>query len=791
MSQYVEDQDSIYIDPSKIAAHLQPDSYFASILPTASKEISRKDLKSAIQSMSNDELKETVFQFLQSTPDLTQKFFSFIERNQPTKALTTSQEKWSNVDGFQGRNWSEEYSLLLANAELHSKSWQIQMYRLSDDFFHAASLYAQVIISELSLPVSLKSIQPVNIGGVAGGQKFIIDNILFKFAVDSELTNGTKKAYMYGGTEQRNDLAMKAASIEMRNMQTVLHARESNLFLPLMCVIDYQGHRIIASSILPIDKFTLAYGSSDGGRTVHRSITELNTMMERLGKKLHLKEHKTGSRSGGRNLYMPGDIEVHLGMDNRYYMIDVARLMPPEAPKPNDSSSTRKIYYQTLRAELVLGYHDNLNSDAFSGWNDIEPERKAHEKALRDCTTYLHETLIPNFSEAMQNYKLEAVTYLPDSKDSWMKMQAEQLKTLLEVADMTSTLHYYGINVRHLGLIRKHTTVPRFRDFLLIHCITRAMKNIMRCEMRNLMTESLGSPTDMPLRDLVLSTYQRVHPYGHVVKDLEKRKSISEYWKLVYEKTCEQFEGCFSTEEAEEIERAGLHSFVNKRADFRAILYLFFKFAQVELSASAMQQLMTPIMKDDMCLRQEFRLVRSDVEKFNPRIRKPFIASLASSLLLSREANEKGLAKQNVFRLRTLATTEMQAAQKSSPSCPKLNKQLAFMYWDLAKVTENHLTSLCTMFWAIRYMELTLSVANDEETYSKFNQLLDETEGLCTENNICVSHIQKVRARKHAGIAACPRMRLAETGSFPHQILATLKTSKDRQLLNAACQPCH
>jgi hypothetical protein len=54
---------------------------------------------------------------------------------------------------------------------------------LAQDFIYAASSYAKIIISEYYLPYQFKTIKPVNIGGVLGGQKYIVHNILFKFAV--------------------------------------------------------------------------------------------------------------------------------------------------------------------------------------------------------------------------------------------------------------------------------------------------------------------------------------------------------------------------------------------------------------------------------------------------------------------------------------------------------------------------------------------------------------------------------------------------------------------------------
>ena len=47
---------------------------------------------------------------------------------------------------------------------------------------------------------------------------------------------------------------------------------QPGLHVPLMALVDYKGHRLIASSILPIragETGTIRYGSPDGGRTVY------------------------------------------------------------------------------------------------------------------------------------------------------------------------------------------------------------------------------------------------------------------------------------------------------------------------------------------------------------------------------------------------------------------------------------------------------------------------------------------------------------------------------------------
>jgi hypothetical protein len=48
---------------------------------------------------------------------------------------------------------------------------------IGERFQDTAELYAKIIISELGLPNHLKTIKPTNVGGVAGGQKYVYHSI--------------------------------------------------------------------------------------------------------------------------------------------------------------------------------------------------------------------------------------------------------------------------------------------------------------------------------------------------------------------------------------------------------------------------------------------------------------------------------------------------------------------------------------------------------------------------------------------------------------------------------------
>ena len=73
----------------------------------------------------------------------------------------------------------------------------------------------QIIILERYLPVEEKTIKPYKLGGVAGGEKYICQNILFKFAVDVDLSEGQGSLWMYGGAHKDDAKAAKSAGHDL------------------------------------------------------------------------------------------------------------------------------------------------------------------------------------------------------------------------------------------------------------------------------------------------------------------------------------------------------------------------------------------------------------------------------------------------------------------------------------------------------------------------------------------------------------------------------------------------
>jgi len=71
---------------------------------------------------------------------------------------------------------------------------------------------------------------------------------------------------------------------------------------------------------------------ADAGSTIHDSDDEAAHLMGAAAATINIKPHIVGSGANARLLYGPCDIEIHRGVDRRLYVVDVARLLPPEPP---------------------------------------------------------------------------------------------------------------------------------------------------------------------------------------------------------------------------------------------------------------------------------------------------------------------------------------------------------------------------------------------------------------------------------------------------------------------------
>eukprot|EP01125_Pyxidicula_operculata_P005438 TRINITY_DN1931_c0_g2_i1.p1 TRINITY_DN1931_c0_g2~~TRINITY_DN1931_c0_g2_i1.p1 ORF type:complete len:2425 (-),score=534.59 TRINITY_DN1931_c0_g2_i1:786-8060(-) len=355
-------------------------------------------------------------------------------------------------------DWNESFQSLLAQEDSLEKFNGLAA--LARDFKYVAETYGRIIISESFCSDSERKIKPSrNVGGFAGGHKYVCQGILFKFALDVQHRDGK---WLYGGDKPSHEKAMKAAANERKGLMSLFHCQIPNLHFPLMALIHYQGFCLIAMSILPVGRDTLIYGSADAGLTCCAKEKEMNEAMLEAGKKLNLRVHLVRETP----IVGPGDIEGHRGTDGRYYLLDFSRVMPPEAPT---TDSGREIFYNVLRPSFVRNYPKPLCSDAFSGWAEGDPNIDEINRDAANATLHLFSVAIPSFAKHLIEISTDNVVMKPSA--------------------LIEELHRQGLNIRHLGKVRSkiHKKYVKLRQLILTECVARAIKNELRNTLRSTM----------------------------------------------------------------------------------------------------------------------------------------------------------------------------------------------------------------------------------------------------------------------------------------------------------------
>jgi hypothetical protein len=297
------------------------------------------------------------------------------------------------------RAWNREHQELVKHPNWYQKYPQIAA--LTQQFQETAYVYGRLIISERALAPDARSIKPIHIGGVAGGDKYLHNGILFKFATDPVIAelNG-RPVYLFGGQQPSDEKAIKAMSRELLGADRYWGAFQDELHYPMMCLIDHKGFRMLAMAVLPISHDTIVYGSADGGRTVHSADPAINAVMEKVGKALNLKGHYVGLNEQ-HLIYGAGDVEVHRGTDGRHYVVDFARCSAPEAPP--HLGDRRTVFSRLLRPEFTRAYKKPLCADAFTRWDANRDDAVVHAQDVVEATQYLYDQLVPAVARRIEH----------------------------------------------------------------------------------------------------------------------------------------------------------------------------------------------------------------------------------------------------------------------------------------------------------------------------------------------------------------------------------------------------
>lgn len=147
-------------------------------------------------------------------------------------------------------------------------------------------------------------------------------------------------------------------------MNVLISTGVRQLHIPLSCIINYRGYRLLVNALLPVNEGTLISGSRDAGKTIKTDTAVSHLLQQASGMynsaglmltntaHLNLKTHPVQAQSGEiHQIHTAIDIECHRGLDGRYYLLDLARLMPPEAPVPGYAAN---MYLQCIYCAIEL-----------------------------------------------------------------------------------------------------------------------------------------------------------------------------------------------------------------------------------------------------------------------------------------------------------------------------------------------------------------------------------------------------------------------------------------------------
>lgn len=382
--------------------------------------------------------------------------------------INTSAER-SKVDPLMASvPWNERFQALLELPCVQPKDAVARaaaIDALQEEFRDAVLPIVETIILEREAVVKTIPLEPL--GGVAGGDKYVFGNIVFKFATSHKMIE------LYGS----HDHAVKSVANELKGLKGLVMSDVPLLHYPLGMMVCFLGHCVWAAAKIPIDETTLKSGSRDGGRTVVAADDPgASAISAAIASSLNLKRHRVGKDR--TDVCGPVDLEIHCGLDGRYYALDTARLYPPDANSAVGSAHNFHLY-RCLRRELVLNNPDPLSSDSFSPFGK---DRKNE-----------HDEEVLTASLSITNVKIPALV-----KD------LDRLFRLVSVRDVefstAGILHERGINVRYIAVLLdcylRHCTQSGIRPHqpavthLAVEIVSRAFAAVVREDLFSLRAQS-------------------------------------------------------------------------------------------------------------------------------------------------------------------------------------------------------------------------------------------------------------------------------------------------------------
>jgi hypothetical protein len=103
--------------------------------------------------------------------------------------------------------WDKKF-LAIRQIENQTEENFSDLSKLVDQFIHAAATYCKMIVAEQHCSDEEKILKSINVGGIAGGSKYRVHGLFYKYPVDT-LIDRINVEWLYGGKKRNDNNAAK------------------------------------------------------------------------------------------------------------------------------------------------------------------------------------------------------------------------------------------------------------------------------------------------------------------------------------------------------------------------------------------------------------------------------------------------------------------------------------------------------------------------------------------------------------------------------------------------------
>lgn len=180
-----------------------------------------------------------------------------------------------------------------------------------------------------------------------------------------------------------------------------------------------------------------------------------------------MKGHYCGRKGRDKYLYSAIDLEGHVSSeDNRMYVIDYSRTMPPVFPKGKQRLYGQQ-FFCMFRSEFLKGYNKPLSADGYTNFQSREA--KENDEEIKEATVFLIKHWIPLIAKELNNKFQE---------------HKSSNKSIIKFS-ISKNFHSFGINVRYSGYMLEHLAEEDdLYNYIVVEVVARVVKNRLRELMR-------------------------------------------------------------------------------------------------------------------------------------------------------------------------------------------------------------------------------------------------------------------------------------------------------------------